>query len=118
MATNYERGRSFEYSVMNNLKRLGYTCMRSYASRTPADVWAVKCGRVAFIQAKLHGKISKAEWDSFFAYCQSAGAVPIIAKRPDGKTRGVEFYLVRNRRGVGARPWVMVTPTDWGTWED
>lgn len=117
MATNYERGRSFEYSVINNLKRLGYVCSRSYASRTPADIWAVRNGRVAFIQAKLHGAISRDEWDVFHAYCNAAGALPIIAKRPDGKTRGVEYYLVLNRRGVGKRPWVKVTPTDWGTWE-
>lgn len=118
MATNYERGRSFEYSVMNNLKGLGYTCMRSYASRTPADVWAVKCGRVAFIQAKLHGKISGAEWDTFLAYCQSAGAVPVIAKRPDGKSRGVEYRLVTGPRGTGPRPWLRVFPTLCGTWEE
>lgn len=118
MPTNYERGRAFEYAVMNHLRRLGYTCTRSYASRTPADVWAVKNGRVSFIQAKLHGAISKDEWNAFLAYCQDAGAFPIIAQRPKGKSRGIEYYLVLNRRGVGKRPWVRVTPTDWGTWED
>ena len=51
--TPYEKGRAFEYSTIKALKAKGFTCMRSYASRTPADIWAVMGGRAYFIQAAL-----------------------------------------------------------------
>ena len=112
--TPYEKGRSFEYATIKALKAKGFTCMRSYASRTPADIWAVRGGKAYFIQAKLHGAISAKEWDAFLDYCLEAGAEPIISKRPDGKTRGVEFYRILNRRGTGKRPWELLALTDFG----
>lgn len=112
--TPYEKGRAFEYSTIRALKAKGFTCMRSYASRTPADIWAVRGGRAYFIQAKLHGDISAKEWDAFLDYCLKAGAEPIISKRPDGRARGVEFYRILDRRGTGKRPWELLALTDFG----
>lgn len=106
-ATSGRRGKQvgtrFEYAVKGALERRGYTVMRSPASKSPADLWAVMNGKVAFIQCKLHGVISWAEWNGFLDYCKGAGVPAILARRPDGKTRGFVFEEITGYRKRGQR---------------
>lgn len=73
---NYQRGRNFEYKVMQLCEKAGYTTMRSAGSHSKADVIAIKCiyddnncatTDVLFIQCKYGAKISKKEREALFA---------------------------------------------------
>jgi len=48
----YRVGRSFEYRVMQKLRKLGYYCVRKFGSKGHEDVVAIKNGTVLFIQCK------------------------------------------------------------------
>ena len=52
MATNYERGRRFEYSVMHRLQRAGFYVIRSAGSHSLADLVALGANGVILIQCK------------------------------------------------------------------
>lgn len=91
-STNYQTGRSFEYATKRSLEKAGFTVMRSPASKSPADLFAVKDGRVAFVQCKIHGAIGFDEWNSFYSYCEQAGALPLLAQR--NKTGHGIYYLI------------------------
>ena len=56
MATNYERGRSFEYRVRDDLISRGYVVMRSAGSRSPADLIAGKPGKILLVQCTTTDK--------------------------------------------------------------
>ena len=100
----YRRGRDFEYSTKRKLESRGYVVMRSPASKTPADLWAVKAGKIYFVQCKLSGEFgSVAEWNTFLDYAASAGAVPLLANRPKGG-RGVEFWLITGKKDGSRKP--------------
>lgn len=70
--TNYERGRDFEYRVMEYLEGLGMYCMRSAGSHGIFDIIAVPLAwpisqedwfpGPLLIQAKKDGKIPKEEY--------------------------------------------------------
>lgn len=67
-AKNYIRGRNFEYRVINYLRKLGYYCMRAYASKGLYDIIAIPPIRnphifnyPLLIQAKKNGYINPTE---------------------------------------------------------
>lgn len=52
---NYQRGRRFEYSIIERLKKQGYDIVqRSKGSHSPIDIFAIdiKNKKIKFIQAK------------------------------------------------------------------
>jgi Holliday junction resolvase len=99
----YKRGRDFEYRTKRLLEKKGYVVVRSYASRTPADLTATKDGKTIFIQCKLRGDFPVKEWNEFMDYCESAGVEPILAQRAaDGPE--IEFYKLIGRKDGSKRP--------------
>lgn len=53
--TNYEKGRSKEYRIVNKLKKDGYNiCFRSAGSHSPIDVIAIHKNKkeILFVQSK------------------------------------------------------------------
>lgn len=116
--TAYRRGRDFEYSTKKRLEKAGFVVLRSPASKGLADLWAVKDGKIWFVQCKLHGAISPAECDALYDFAHEAGATPVIAQRPTGKTRGFEFFEVTGHRGPlrgkHPRPWTQINPGTMG----
>lgn len=63
MATNYQRGRTREYYVMQNLRKKGYHCIRSASSKGYFDVIAIGEKDILLIQVKLSkdGKLKRDE---------------------------------------------------------
>jgi len=67
-ATNYVRGRNFEYSVMGFFRKRGYYCMRAYGSKGLYDIIAIPpfvkehwFNFPLLIQAKLNGYVKPDE---------------------------------------------------------
>ena len=82
---NYRKGRNFEYKVMKHLRKLGYYCIRAYASKGLFDIIAVApqsiIGRdVLLIQAKLNGQVPKQERERLLANRFSWNGMVLIAK--------------------------------------
>lgn len=118
--TQYARGRDFEYAVRDDLAAHGYLVLRSPASKSPADLYAMRTGSLVFVQCKIHGTCGVSEWNAFLDYCNSVSAVPIIASRGP-KDRGIAYKLVTGRKSGshGTRqpmePWEPPTPITDGT---
>jgi Holliday junction resolvase len=49
---NYQKGRAYEYRVMEQLKEDGWVVARSAASHGPVDVFAARSGDVLLVQVK------------------------------------------------------------------
>jgi Holliday junction resolvase len=100
--SHYRRGRGFEYSVRNDLRALGFFCMRSPASKSPIDLVAIRKNCVAFIQCKIGGQLSPAEWNEFLDLSESVGAVPILACRK--QIRLIQYFrIIARKDGSKAR---------------
>ena len=93
MATQYQRARTFEYAVRDDMARHGFVTVRSPASKTPVDVYCIGWDTKVFIQCKTNMRVGPEEWNKFLAFCRSVDAVPVIAGRnPNG--RGIRYALV------------------------
>lgn len=53
MNKNYQRGTRFERIIIQTLEKLGYSTLRTAGSHGFADVVAVNCNLVRFIQSKV-----------------------------------------------------------------
>lgn len=103
----YKKGRDFEYRVKRAMEREGYTVVRSYASRTPADLTAVKDGQAVFVQCKLHDFYHVEEWNTFVDYCANAKAIPIFATRSkDGSA--IDYFLITGKKDGSRKKQPMV----------
>lgn len=106
----YKKGRDFEYRVKRDMERAGYTVVRSYASKTPADLTAVRDGRAVFVQCKLHDFYHVEEWNTFVDYCSAAGVLPIFATRgKDGS--GISYFIITGKKD-GSRKKQPMEPFD------
>lgn len=101
-APMYKRGRDFEYAVKHNLEKNGFVCMRSPASKSPADLMAVRHGKTIFVQCKLHGALPPAEWNAFIDYAEKAGVSPIMAARKKTGT-GIDYFLLTGKKDGSKR---------------
>lgn len=100
---NYKRGRRLEYSVKDNLERLGYVTVRAAGSKGPADIIAMDSSRKYFIQCKISGYIGVEEWNEIMRYARKVCAIPIMATREEGK-RGVKYFrMMRDKDGTKKR---------------
>jgi Holliday junction resolvase len=88
--THYHNGYVFERKVAADLTGDGYYCVQARGSHGVADVVALKAGQVLLVQCKTNGDLPPGEWNALFEHAASAGAVPLLAWRPD---RGVIQYL-------------------------
>jgi len=103
VATNYQRGRAFEYRVRDRLLKDGATyVMRAASSKGAADlialwpatfydtthmqVWLVQCKRGK-------GRLTALDAEELIAIGHETGAVPVLA-RPGANGRGVEFSFL------------------------
>ena len=97
MATNYQRGRAFEYRTRNKLLERGAVyVMRAAQSKGAADLIALwptssLVGRVWIVQCKRGvGRISPAEREVLLDIAWKTGAYPVQAL-PGKNGRGVVF---------------------------
>lgn len=97
----YRLGRSVEYRVRDELKKLGYFVLRSPASKSPIDLAAIARGVVLFIQAKRSGILEPGEWNELVDLAESVGATPILAGSPTG--RGIEYWRLTGRKDGSKR---------------
>ncbi len=82
-ASPARRGVSFERDVKRWLEGLGYFAVRSAGSRGPADVVGLRAPDVKLlVQAKVDGKLPRAERLELLADADKAGALPILVDRP------------------------------------
>lgn len=105
MATNYERGRAFEYRARDQLTLMGavfvvrsagsktkidlvagFPALQSYMEWPPEpDVWLVQC--------KRDGKLPADEREALLRAAEATGCSPYLAQAgPNG--RGVEFIPI------------------------
>jgi Holliday junction resolvase len=102
MPTQYQRGRSFEYRVRNDLRDRSWFVVRSAQSRTPADLVAFKGSRKPlFIQCKNNGVISIEEWNELYDLATSVGAVPVIAEKG---APGIKYSVIYGPRSPRVYP--------------
>jgi len=58
--TQYTKGRAYEYKALRMLRRQGWLCSRSAASRSPVDIFAGKDGKLLLVQVKSgRGRVSE-----------------------------------------------------------
>ena len=96
MASQYDRGRRWEWTVRDDLREKGYDVGRTAGSKSPIDLFAVprKGQGLLFIQCKLNEHISESNRLKYRDYCLRAGADPIIADRVKEGRR----FVIRYRR--------------------
>lgn len=96
MATNYERGRAFEYRVRDALKDKGAVyVMRAAGSHTKADLAAFFDTHgwspvVWLVQCKRDGRLPAAEREELVSIARQTGTRPMLAQAGP-KGRGVIF---------------------------
>ena len=109
MATNYQRGRAFEYRVRDKLKKDGAVyVLRAAQSKGIVDLLALfppaaRCTECAMkglfqpviwlVQAKRDGRLPAHEEIELRAVAEAAGAVPVLAQTGP-KGRGVQFVFL------------------------
>jgi len=107
------RGMDFEFETQKDLKKHGYCALRSSASKSPADVYAFRYGEMVFVQCKINGVFNVDEWNDFYDYANSVGALPVMAvSGRDGS--GVGYYRItglKSGKNNVAQPMVEWTPT-------
>lgn len=106
-SSKYRLGRDFEYAVMKDMQRHGYIAIRSPASKSPADIYCIAKGSLAFIQCKRGGVIGVGEWNEFYDYAESVGALPIMAEKVP---RGIAYHLIEAKKDGSRKRQPM---TDW-----
>lgn len=107
MATNYSYGARFERAVLALAEGAGYKGVRSAQSKGAADLVLLRRGeRPVAVQCKAsrsgRNLVGREEWNAFWAWCEKAGAVPVIAEHgPRGDT--VRLYRVTDERAERQR---------------
>lgn len=93
---NYQNGAAFENQTKRDMEANGYAVMRSAGSHSPADLLALRKGRVSLgIQCKRNGRLDPEEWNEFYDWCQLAGAAPILAEKVRGD---IEYHLITGKK--------------------
>lgn len=107
MATNYQRGRQFEYRARDKALKLGAVyVMRAASSKGAADLivlWTFSVLEAGYarktyvvpspawlVQCKRDGKLPKAEREELLRLAGETRAIPVLARVPKSG-RGVEF---------------------------
>lgn len=116
MATNYQRGRQFEYRTRDKLLKNGAVyVMRAASSKGAADLialwpvngWLGPLGgtfhvypRAWLVQCKRDGKLPRAERETLVEIAAQTGATPVLARVPKAG-RGVEFVNIESGDSIG-----------------
>lgn len=111
-----QQGARFEREVRAHLESLGYDCLRSAGSKgtvdlvavppqCPDDSWPIR-QPVLFLQMKRSNPVlPPAERTALLGLCLRAGALPIVAWRPDSS--GPEYRILT---GPGPKDWESFNP--------
>lgn len=83
--SNYSRGAEFERRVGTVFGEAGYAVVRSAGSHSPTDLVCMKGGETVCVQCKTGGRFPRGERERFAEWCETAGAVGVLASR-DGRT--------------------------------
>lgn len=78
MATNYERGRAYEYKSQRALEAAGYETARTAGSHGPWDVAGFSAGGVVLVQVKFNCKPTPAEIEQFQMYPVPPGTTKLV----------------------------------------
>ena len=105
---NYANGRSFEYRVILALTKAGYHCVRSAGSHGVVDIVALMMDHGAclygwghvLVQCKRSGALPPPERNALFGLAMRTGALPVMARMPNKKRTGIEFWRLT---GTGAK---------------
>lgn len=110
-----QQGARFEREVIAHLESLGYDCIRSAASKGAVDLVAISqglpeadgVGARLFVQCKRSKPvIAPAERTALLGLCLRAGAIPIVAWRPD--SNGPQYRVLT---GPGPKDWSEFDPS-------
>lgn len=86
---NYKKGRALEYECKKVLEGMGYFCIRSAGSHSPADIVAAKRGQILLVQVQKQSHLPREKERSLKVACKQAGAIGIFAY----KRRGSWFFI-------------------------
>lgn len=78
MATNYERGRNYEYRSMGVLASAGYETARAAGSHGCWDVAGFSAGGICLVQVKFNCRPSLAEIEQFKLYPCPPNTIKLI----------------------------------------
>jgi Holliday junction resolvase len=95
--SRYQKAREFEYAVRDDMVKRNYIAVRAAGSKTPADIYAFDLERKVFIQCKTNGVMRPEEWNRFYRYSRSVGAIPILAMR-NKSGRGILYRLLTGEK--------------------
>jgi len=90
IGTAYQKGRKFEYRVLEDLRANGFNALRSQSSRSLIDLIAFRPGLIIVIQCKLIGELGIQGWNGLFDLSGSIGAIPILAS--PGTNETVDYF--------------------------
>lgn len=99
--TPYRRGYTFQRRVLVALAKARWVWFVVAGSRGPADVLALRPGRIALIQVKKNGQISPRDRADLLSYKRLSTDVVVVRSAP--RTRKLEVRAVDNW-GDGWRP--------------
>jgi Holliday junction resolvase len=90
------KGEDLARAVKAQLEQDGYFAVKSSASRTPADVVAIKRGEVLLVQCKTDGRIGPKERLDLIGLAIRTGGIPLLAwwHKEGRKARQVRFAHV------------------------
>lgn len=73
MNRQYQKGRRWEYTAMNKLRRDGWVVSRSAASHGAVDVFAAKGGRLLLVQVKSgRARVKKEELEELVRWARES----------------------------------------------
>lgn len=82
---SYQKGRALEYALKQFLEQQDWLVIRSAGSHSPADLIALRSGKVRLIQVQQDGHLPKAKRDALKAFAQKAGQPAYFAHKIRGR---------------------------------
>jgi hypothetical protein len=112
-ASPYRLGYAFEISCKGILERRDWLVIRSPASKSKVDLFAIHAlYRPMLVQAKRTGMIGSAEWNELWEIAERHNCLAVITYRETPKTIAwMRLDGPREPRRPG-RPWTRIDPRD------
>jgi Holliday junction resolvase len=92
---NYKKGRALEYECKKVLESMGYFCIRSAGSHSPADIVAAKRGQILLVQVQKQSHLPREKERALKAACKQAGAIGLFAYKRLGSWFFMRIYPER-----------------------
>jgi Holliday junction resolvase len=92
---NYKKGRALEYECKKVLESMGYFCIRSAGSHSPADLVAAKAGQILLVQVQKGSHLPREKERALKAACKQAGAIGLFAYKRKGSWFFMRIYPER-----------------------